>query len=161
MLMPILDRLLSHALVESIRDEALGDIWEAHHRLIMEGRSIPVRTFVTIWRALLLVCASIQIASEDKGKQSKGVDLPTHLLFLLPRAVTSLGISVAGLAVVALLVLHSFWIEDLSYLLCLFQNIDLLILAFIIVGCVTSFDLAVGSRMVDWVKNATKEALEI
>jgi hypothetical protein len=158
MLMPILDKLLSHALVESIRDEALGDLWEAHHRLILEKKSIPVRSFVTIWRALLLVCASIQIAREDK---SKGRDLLTHLLLLLPRAVTSLGFSIAGLAVIGLLALHpSFWVQDSSFLLRLSQNIDLL-LAFIIVGCVTSFDLAIGSQMVDYARNATKEALEI
>jgi Ca2+/Na+ antiporter len=160
MLMPILDKLLGYILVESISDEALGDLWEAHYRLVVEEKPVFFRSLVTLWRALLLVCASIQVANEDRKRQKRDTSLTMRLLSKLPHIIATLMVSVAGLAVIALVVLHPLWIEDISCLLPLFQ-IDLLILGFTIVACATGVGLSVGPQMFVCAMNATKEALEI
>lgn len=60
--MQLIERIIAPFLVESIREEALGDLWESYHKLNSQKTLKMVSNFITIWRAILLVKSSCQIA---------------------------------------------------------------------------------------------------
>lgn len=54
-----------YLVVESIRDEALGDLWEANYKLSQHGTPKLIRITIFVWKFLLLIYASIILFSED------------------------------------------------------------------------------------------------
>ena len=61
----IVETAAKYLIEESIRDEAIGDVWEADYYLKQVGSSKFYRVLVFIWRFLLLVKASIAIYIEE------------------------------------------------------------------------------------------------
>ncbi|MBW4600500.1 MAG: hypothetical protein KME29_13105 [Calothrix sp. FI2-JRJ7] len=58
----LIDKLLKLVLVKDFREEALCEIWEGHYRLIANKKPLVIRLFILLWRALLIVWASVQIS---------------------------------------------------------------------------------------------------
>ena len=61
MILNLVEELSCFFVDDSIRDEALGDLWEADHRLHVQKTPLLWRDLLNLWRFLLIVKASIAI----------------------------------------------------------------------------------------------------
>lgn len=73
MLTFLIETLLSPLLVESFREEAIGDLWEGHYRLKVQNRSIIVRSIYIFMRIMCLVYASIRIFREESKQYNSKI----------------------------------------------------------------------------------------
>lgn len=78
MMMWILDKLLSKILNKSFRAEALGDLWEANYEMVQRGLPVLFRSYVIVWRSVLLVLASIRIKQIEKNDRAKKKPVETE-----------------------------------------------------------------------------------
>jgi hypothetical protein len=60
----LIESVAKRLVVESIRDESLGDLWEANYNLRQKGTSRFLRTAIFVWNFILLIKASILLISE-------------------------------------------------------------------------------------------------
>ena len=65
MILRLFDDILSLVLDESIKDEAIGDLWESDYRMRVNNTHALTRNAITLWRFSLLIKASIKMAIES------------------------------------------------------------------------------------------------
>jgi len=72
MFVQLIEDAARYLVFESIRDESLGDLWEADYRLKRSGTPKIVRLAKVTWNFLLIVKASITIFVDEKLDQTSG-----------------------------------------------------------------------------------------
>lgn len=67
-LLNLLDASLNLILIDNIKEEAIGDLWEVHYRLVSQKKPWLIRNFLILEMALQLVYASLKISLMNNNK---------------------------------------------------------------------------------------------
>lgn len=65
----LIENAAKYLIVESIRDESLGDLWESNYNLTQQGIPKLLRITIFVWNFLLLIRASVVLLFERKGSE--------------------------------------------------------------------------------------------
>lgn len=108
-LLNLLDALLNLILIEDIKEEAIGDLWEVNYRLVSQRKPWLIRTFLILEMALQLVYASLKISLMNNNQPKNVLKEPFWFSPVLKTSNSdSLTISLIVTCSVFVLILFSF-----------------------------------------------------